>query len=643
MNREEPIQDEPARNANGHGPQSVSRSTSQRTGAKRPAAATRANGAARRLKPPTPHPPASTDTEPDPAGYTALFTVLDRAMHASVARYTLGLSPRAMLSAYFDWLGGLSFSPGKQAQLVHKAQRKWIRFLSYAQECAMRQGETHEACIEALPQDHRFRDEAWSRPPFNFVYQSFLFTQQWWHNATTGVSGMTAQNERAVEFAARQWLDIFSPSNFLLTNPVVLQRTMDQGGKNLVDGFTHYMEDVQALIAGRGAQAEESAFQVGRDVAITPGKVVYRNRLIELIQYAPATNTVRREPVLITPAWIMKYYILDLSPENSLVKFLVERGHTVFMISWKNPQESDRDLSMEDYRLLGPMAALDAIEQIIPDTPVHGVGYCIGGTLLAIAAATMARDGDERFKSLTFLAAQIDFEEAGELMLFINEKQIAFLNDLMWEQGFLDSTQMAGAFQLLRSNDLVWSRIVREYLMGERPHQSDLMSWNADGTRMPYRMHSEYLTKLFLHNDLVEGRYSVDGHAISVGDINAPLFVVGTESDHVAPWRSVYKFHKFTGVDLTFLLTNGGHNAGIVSDPRHAWRRYRVATRERGTRHLDPERWAERASTYEGSWWPRWAEWLDAHSSQTRVAPPELGGEALAPLADAPGEYVLQK
>ena len=586
---------------------------------------------------------SAKSTEPDPAGYTAFFDVFDRMLHASVARLTLGLSPRAISSAYLDWAGGVAFSPGKQAQLWHKAQRKWLRWAAYAREVWMAPKENAPpCCIEPLKQDHRFIDPAWREPPYNLMYQGFLLGQQWWHNATSGLDGVTPQNERAIEFAARQWLDLFSPSNYLLTNPVVMNKTLRDGGQNLIAGWTHFAEDVQAAIAGRGPVGSER-FRVGIDVASTPGKVIYRNRLIELIQYAPTTASVRNEPVLIVPAWIMKYYVLDLSPRNSLVRFLVERGHTVFMISWKNPDAEDRDLSLDDYRRLGPMAALEAIEKIAPGEQVHGVGYCIGGTLLAISAAAMAADNDGRWKSLTFLAAQVDFEEAGELMLFINEKQVAFLKDLMWEQGFLDSRQMAGAFQLLRSNDLIWSRIVNEYLMGERAAMSDLMAWNADGTRMPYRMHSEYLEQLFLRNDLAEGRYQVDGHTIALSDIKAPLFAVGTETDHVAPWRSVYKLHSYTDGELTFVLTNGGHNAGVVADPADSWRRYRATTRMHGDKHIEPDRWFERAPVKEGSWWLEWARWLDAHSVAEMGTPPPMGAPSGDLLGEAPGTYVLQR
>jgi polyhydroxyalkanoate synthase len=378
-------------------------------------------------------------------------------------------------------------------------------------------------------------------------------------------------------------------------------------------------------------------------VAVTPGKVVYRNRLIELIQYAPTTKKVRPEPILIVPAWIMKYYILDLSRENSLVRYLTDQGFTVFMISWKNPTAEDRDLGLDDYRTLGVMEALDAVNTVVPDRKVHAVGYCLGGTLLSIAAAAMARDADKRLETLSLLAAQSDFREAGELTLFINESQLHFLEDLMRSQGYLDTRQMAGAFQLLRSNDLIWSRLVRHYLMGERTPMNDLMAWNADATRMPYRMHADYLRQLFLDNDLAEGRFQVDGRSIAISDIRAPIFSVGTERDHVAPWRSAFKIHLLADTDVTFLLTKGGHNAGIVADPGQAKGSFQVLTRSSTGHYLDPDTWTRIAPRFKGSWWPEWVRWLASHSGEL-TASPALGAPAqgYCALCDAPGTYVLQ-
>ncbi|MGI9385282.1 MAG: PHA/PHB synthase family protein, partial [Methyloligellaceae bacterium] len=421
---------------------------------------------------------------------TALQEIVDRSFHAALARSTAGLSPAGLLGAYQDWVIHLALSPGKQLQLMDKARRKTLRLLNFVARCATAAGQA-APCIDPLPQDKRFSGEPWQAWPFNFLQQAFLLNQQWWSVATTGVPGVTQQHENVVEFASRQLLDIFSPSNFPLTNPEVLLHTLRNGGANFAQGIVNLLEDSERSLSGKPPVGAD-AFAPGRNVAVTPGSVIYRNELIELIQYAPTTKSVRAEPVLIVPAWIMKYYILDLSPENSLVRHLVDQGFTVFMISWRNPGPQHRDLGMADYRQLGISAALDAIAAVVPEQQVHAVGYCLGGTLLSIAAAAMARNDKDRLKSLTLLAAQTDFTEPGELELFINESQLAFLEDMMWEQGFLDTKQMAGAFQLLRSNDLIWSRMVRNYLLGEREGMSDLMAWNADLTRMPYRMHSEY-------------------------------------------------------------------------------------------------------------------------------------------------------
>ena len=578
--------------------------------------------------------------ERDSYASTAFQEILDRSFHASAARATAGLSPSALAAAWADWAVHLISSPGKQVQLTEKAAKKAQRLVQYAARCAASQHDS-PPCIEPLAHDRRFRGEAWQKWPFNLMYQSFLLNQQWWHNATTGVRGVTKQHENVVAFATRQMLDVFSPSNCALTNPEVIDATLRQGGQNLVRGWQNFMEDWDHAVSGRKPEGAEG-FQVGTDLAATPGKVVYRNRLIELIQYAPATEKVHAEPILIVPAWIMKYYILDLSAHNSLVKYLTGQGFTVFMVSWKNPDPDDRDLGMDDYRTLGVMRALDAVETITGSEHIHGVGYCLGGTLLSIAAAAMARDGDTRLKTLSMFAAQVDFTEAGELMLFINESQVAFLEDLMWEQGFLDTKQMAGAFQLLRSNDLIWSRMVHDYLMGDRPGLSDLMAWNADATRMPYKMHSQYLRQLFLNNDLAEGRYLVEDRPVTVSDIRVPVFAVGTEWDHVAPWRSVYKFHLLSDTEVTFLLTNGGHNAGIVSEPGHPRRHYRLATMAHDEPYMDPETWTAQTAEQPGSWWPEFSNWLKDRSGKL-VPPPSIGAAELKAICDAPGTYVFQE
>jgi len=582
--------------------------------------------------------PAPDTDDSDPSLHFA--DVVDRTINYAVSRLTLGLSPAAVAEAYFDWLVHLAAAPGKQSQLWQKALRKWMRLGRYVASCTISGGKG-ECCIEPLPHDKRFAGEAWNSWPYNAFQQAFLLQQQWWHNATTDVRGVTQKHERQVEFATRQLLDVFSPSNFILTNPEVLRKTQAEWGANLVRGFWNLIEDSERAANGRKPVGMD-AFKVGETLATTPGKVIFRNRLIEVIQYEPATERVRPEPVLIVPAWIMKYYILDMSPANSLVKYLTEQGFTVFIISWKNPTSEDRGLGFEDYRTLGIGAALNAVRTIVPEAKVHGVGYCLGGTLLAAAAAALARNGDDTFKTLTFLAAQVDFEEPGELGLFIDESQVSFLEDMMWEQGYLDAQQMAGVFQLLRSNDLIWSRAVHDYLMGEREPVFDLSAWNADSTRMPYQMHSDYLRQLFLHNDLAEGRYKVDDRPVALTDIRAPVFAVSTETDHVAPWRSVYKLCLLLDTDVTFLLTSGGHNAGIISQPANNGRRHRMSTKRAHDVYVDPETWLSRTAVEPGSWWPAWTTWLQGHSGSFVSAVPVGGkGGELAPLADAPGSYVL--
>jgi polyhydroxyalkanoate synthase len=462
--------------------------------------------------------------------------------------------------------------------------------------------------------------------------------------AVRDVDGVTDYHGQLMEFAVRMLLDASSPANYLASNPELLALTQAEQGQNLVRGFKHVLEDIDRTLKG-GAPAGTEEFEVGKSVAVTPGKVVLRNDLIELIQYEPTTKDVHAVPVLIVPAWIMKYYILDLSARNSLVKYLVDQGHTVFMMSWKNPDESDRDVGMDDYVEKGFRAALDAVCAIVPRRKVQAVGYCIGGTLLTIGAAALAREKDERLASITMFAAQTDFSEPGELAFFINPSQLATLEATMHRKGVLDSRQMGGAFAMLRAQDLLWQPLVNQYLKGQRDRMIDLMAWNADGTRMPWRMHSEYLYRLYLDNELATNRFPVGGKLIRLSDINVPMFVVGTEADHVAPWKSVYKVDNLVrSDDLTFLLTAGGHNAGIVAGPVHPKRHYRIRTRRLADPHLAPEDWMEAATKHDGSWWPAWQGWLADHSSG-RSKPPAMGNarKGYGVIEDAPGQYVRQR
>ena len=542
------------------------------------------------------------------------------------------VAPTTAAGALFDWWVHLLSSPAKQWELGHLL----IEQLMAVGTAAWRRDDP----IEPMPQDKRFSDAAWRTWPFHWLAQGFLLQQQAWHRATTGVPGVSHHHEDMVSFAARQWLDLVAPSNFVSLNPVVRQRTLQEGGMNLVRGIAHALEDAWRD-AGDLPPVGAEHFVVGRDVAVTPGRVVLRTRLMELIQYAPSTATVHAEPILIVPAWIMKYYVLDLSPANSLIRYLVSQGHTVFAISWKNPDSADRDLGMDAYDHLGVRAALRAIRTIVPGARVHATGYCLGGTLLSIVAAALGRAGDDSLMTMTLLAAQTDFTDPGELALFIDEGQVEFLESQMARRGYLDKQQMKGTFQMLRSNDLIWSYRLYNHLLGERQPVSDLMAWNADGTRLPYRMHVEYLRGLFLHNALSHGEWQVDGAPVNLGDIRVPIFNVGAIQDHVAPWRSTFKLHALTDAEQTFVLTGGGHNVGIVNPPGQPKANFRVRTWHAGDRLLTPDEWLAATTVEPGSWWTLWSDWLARHSSG-RVAPPTMGAAAdgFGAQDAAPGRYV---
>jgi polyhydroxyalkanoate synthase len=561
---------------------------------------------------------------------------LDRLLHAMEGHLTKSLSPTTISLALADWLLHLGNAPGKRLDL-------WLR------ACEIGLAATNESgrqifsfgTSRAEPEmaDRRFRAPSWDQPPFNFLRSNFLHWEEWWQDAATGITGVKASHERVVGFLIRQALDACSPANHLASNPELLRTTVERRGSNLLQGFSNLIDDLNQAQQPTAARSTIGEFKIGRDLAATPGKVVFRNALMELIQYAPTTASVIAEPILLIPAWIMKYYILDLSPYNSLVRHLVSAGFTVFMISWRNPGPTERHWGMEDYRVNGVGAALDAIAEIVPGQAVHGCGYCLGGTLLAIETARLARERDPRLATLTLLAAQTDFTEPGEIKVFTSEDQVAFLDDIMWQRGYLDGAEMAGAFQLLRSNDLIWSRFVHQYLLGEKEVGTDLTAWNADLTRLPHRMHAEYLRRLFVKNELAQGHFLVEGRPVALSDVRLPLFAVGTETDHIAPWRSVYKIRLLSRSEVTFVLTKGGHNAGIVSEPGHSKRHFRIATDGPLDPFVDPDSWVSETALHEGSWWPAWTEWLRRHSDRDQVPARALE----TGLADAPGMYVMEK
>lgn len=562
---------------------------------------------------------------------------LDRAVRAAVAKVTGGMSPHAIFEAWQDWALHLSRSPGRQLELVERAQSNAFQVMAYGAGL-WSSGDTPPFAPKHY--DHRFAANAWDTLPFNMYKQGFLAMQDWWDHATDDIRGLEKQDADRARFQIRQMLDLVSPSNFPLTNPEILSETTRQRGANLIEGASHFTQDLMQTLTQEHKPAPKG-YEIGKDLARTPGKVVFRNELFELIQYTPQTEETHPEPILFVPAWIMKYYILDLSPYNSMVNYLVQQGFSVFMISWCNPTADQAGLSLEDYRIRGVMTALDVINAIVPGRKVHANGYCLGGTLLAIAAATMARDGDDRLASVTLMAAQVDFAEAGELLLFVDESQVAFVEDMMWEQGYLDRPQMTRTFASIRAEDLIYSRAVNRYFLGKDDLPSDILVWNGDTTRMPARMHSEYLRGLFLENRLTAGRFAVEGRVIALKDIDLPMFVIATETDHIAPWRSVYKTKLFTDCDLTFVLTNGGHNGGIISEPGHKGRHFRIAHRASGAHYIGPDPWVDENDTAPGSWWPQYAAWL-ADQSDTPAKPPRTGAKNYPPLCAAPGTYIHQ-
>jgi polyhydroxyalkanoate synthase len=581
---------------------------------------------------------AKPNKNADAASDESVKNDLHRQLLAQLASVTGGMAPNDYVQAWWSWYLNLSKEPANQLNLLQSAFQKTLDTWQFAVQAA-----SGKPTSAAHP-EQAFSDPAWQVWPFNLYAKSYSNWTAWMHEALTAGGQAPIPDQNRLRFLTEQFLAAASPANFLHSNPELLNKTVAESGQNLVRGMKHWLEDAQSALSGKRTSAAKQ-FEVGKDVAVTPGKVVFRNRLIELIQYSAQTDTVYAEPVLITPPWIMKYYILDLSPRNSLVRYLVDKGHTVFMVSWRNPTAVDRDLGMDDYVQLGFKDALAAINASVPGRKVHAVGYCIGGTLLSICAALLGGNHDERLASLTLLAALTDFSEPGELSVFISPSQLAMLEAVMHKSGVLESERMAAAFMMLRSRDLLWTPAVDTYIRGERAKPNDLMAWNADGTRMPWRMHSEYLERLYLKNELATHQFTVAGQPVDLENIRTPMFVVGTETDHVTPWQAVYKARALTrSADYTFLLTSGGHNAGIVSGPVHPKRRYRVLSWPNATDSRSSDDWLSTAPLNHGSWWPEWQSWLVARSDPKRQPAPEPGRQGLteSALEDAPGRYVRE-
>jgi polyhydroxyalkanoate synthase len=543
--------------------------------------------------------------------------------------------PANIGNAFFEMTTRLMADPSK---LVQAQISLWNDYMTLWQRTAQRfLGGDAEPTVEALQGDRRFKDSSWNdNTLFDFIKQSYLLTARWMQSTVADVEGLDDKTARKVDFYTRQFVDAMAPSNFLLTNPEVLKATIDSGGENLIKGLTNLLDDLER---GKGRLAirmtDMGAFHIGENIAVTPGKVIFQNDLLQLIQYEPTTDTVKRRPLLIIPPWINKFYILDLRPDNSFIRWAVGQGHTVFVISWVNPDERLAHKTFEDYMLEGPLAALDAIEQATGEREANVIGYCLGGTLLASTLAYMKAKGDDRFKSATYLVTMVDFAEAGELAVFIDEEQLAALEERMKTTGYLEGRDMATTFNMLRANDLIWSFVVNNYLLGKDPFPFDLLYWNADSTRMPAAMHSFYLRNMYQKNKLVEpGGITLAGVPIDVRKVTVPSFLLSTREDHIAPWKSTYAATRLYGGPTKFTLSASGHIAGVVNPPGSKYGHW-----ENTKMPSTPEQWLETATLVNASWWPSWEKWVGKFGGgQVKARIP--GDGKLKPTEDAPGSYV---
>jgi polyhydroxyalkanoate synthase len=499
-------------------------------------------------------------------------------------------------------------------------------------------GETVEPVVSADPRDKRFADPEWSSNQFfDFLKQAYLLTVQWANHLVKDAEGLDPHTMQKADFYVRQIANAVAPSNFVLTNPELLRETLSSNAGNLVRGMHMLAEDIEA---GHGQlrirQSDAKKFGVGRNLALTPGKVIYENELMQLIQYAPTTASVLKRPLMIVPPWINKFYILDLTPEKSFIRWCVAQGITVFVISWVNPDSHLAKKGFEDYMRQGPLAALDVIEKVTGERQVHSIGYCVGGTLLATTLAYMASTRDDRIASVTFFAAQVDFTHAGDLKVFVDEEQIAAREREMSERGYLEGKKMATAFNLLRSNDLIWPYVINNYLKGKEPAPFDLLYWNSDATRMPAANHSFYLRNCYLENRLTKGEMVIGGKKLDLKSVTVPVYNLATREDHIAPAKSVLLGSRYFGGPVRYVLAGSGHIAGVVNPPDKM--KYQYWTGPKPT-SANLDRWLGKAKEHAGSWWPDWFEWLKK-LDPTEVPAREPGGGVLAPIEDAPGSYV---
>ncbi|MGA7430159.1 MAG: class I poly(R)-hydroxyalkanoic acid synthase [Xanthobacteraceae bacterium] len=529
--------------------------------------------------------------------------------------------------------------PQRVAELQNRLGKAYLELWAVAAKRLT--GEPAPDIIAPATGDKRFSDPEWtSNQFFDFLKQFYLLTAQWADKLVADAAGIDAHTRQKAEFYVRQILNAIAPTNFVLTNPELLRETFASGAENLVRGMHMLAEDIEA---GGGElrirQSDDSMFEVGRNLAVTPGKVIFQNEMMQLIQYAPTTETVLKRPLLIVPPWINKFYVLDLTPEKSFIKWCVDQGITVFCISWVNPDAHLAQKGFEDYVREGPLAALDAIKEATGEEKVHAIGYCVGGTLLSVTLAVMAARHDERIVSATLFAAQVDFTYAGDLKVFVDEEQISALEQKMAERGYLESGSMASVFNMLRSNDLIWPYVINNYMKGKAPFPFDLLYWNADATRMPAANHSFYLRNCYLENKLSKGKMALGNTLVDLKAVTIPIYNLATREDHIAPARSVMVGSKCFGGDVRFVVAGSGHIAGVINPPTK--RKYQYWTGPK-PRNADINGWIAKAKEHVGSWWPDWLLWI-TRQSPTEVPARIPGSGALTPIEDAPGSYVKVK
>ena len=553
------------------------------------------------------------------------------------------MDPFKLSEAYSKWFTEAVKDPGK---VMQDSMNFWTKSMQLGQQALTN---TFSENDESKPDpviteekgDRRFKHDDWTeKSAFNLIKQSYLLTSEYMRNSVSDVEGLDDKTAEKVKFFTERYLDSMSPTNFAATNPAVLEKVIETKGANLVHGLKNMLEDLEE---GEGQlkirMTDTSAFTLGENVATTPGKVVFQNKMFQLIQYTPSTDTVLKRPLLIVPPWINKFYIMDLQPKNSMLKWMVDQGHTVFVVSWINPDETYKDVGFEDYVTEGVVTAVDAVEQATGESEINAIGYCIGGTLLSTSLAYMKANGDNRVKSATFFTTMIDFADPGELGVFIDEEQIAGLEKMMQDEGCLKGSKMSGAFNMLRANDLIWSFYVNNYLLGNDPRPFDLLYWNSDSTRMTPTMHSWYLRNMYKDNNLCKpNKLSIKGTPIDISSIDIPVCFISAVEDHIAPWLSTYSGAKLFSGDTRFILGGSGHIAGIINPPEAKKYGYRVTD----TLLDDPQAWADAAEVNEGSWWPNWDSWVRPLASETVKARVE-GKGGLKVIEAAPGTYVKAK